>query len=127
MAAVQWQLLCELRRAIVAGSGIQAAWKALLMSSWLLLGRSLDNAEDATSATQKLEERLFLFQMGQCQELILMVLADTRVVSDKTSAQQEETMEERERSVQRGSRPWRVQANTAGPWRVSLFALESFV
>ena len=67
VSAIQYQLVCAIIQAMTAGQGISAAWKAFLMSSWLLLGKAQKDADNDKSATELLDDRLFLYRMGQFQ------------------------------------------------------------
>ena len=81
VAAIQFQLLC----AITCVTNTTSAWKCLLMSSWLLLGRSAMQADRDRSAAERLEERMLLFRMGQFAELYDSVMADTSVIPPPTA------------------------------------------
>ena len=73
----------------------EPAWKVLILSSWLLLGRPAENASDANCANY-MEARLDLFWSEDWPALWAMVRAECDVVTatqkrTKTKAERTET------------------------------------
>ena len=73
----------------------QSAWKVLILSSWLLLGRPAENASDANCASH-MEARLDLFWSEEWRALWAMVRAECDVTTatrkrTRTQAEQTET------------------------------------
>ena len=73
----------------------ESAWKVLVLSSWLLLGRPTENASDADCANY-MEARLDLFRLEEWPALWALVRAECDVSTatqkcTKTKAEQTET------------------------------------